>query len=789
MVAFAMLIMWLIYSNSLKSHSQDCDSWLLIGPGGGGKITSITCDPQNKDYVYMTINVGGARRSRDGGKTWEIINRGFNYAAYGNEAQRLMDIAVHPKNSRAVLACSLSGIIYEWKEDEQAWQTVMEHPTVRTDRKGCEFSRFSFDPSNPDVVYVSVGSIQKLILGVSARRTENYWPRIEAGPTIIRGEYNQSRGTWFWREVGSIGMANTGQSGHGGGKFLNIYSVAVNPDNNKELFCMTEKGLYKVGLNAGHVLEATRQITEGLPSLTDKGRRGGMHGGQIAFNPYDAREAYLTAVNLDGDEKAGGVFKSLDGGLSWQRINGGLPGAFNYFDIAFDLQDKTGQTVYIAETHIRVKNSWIKGNLWKTEDGGRSWMAQVAADCSNLKTGWLKVDRKDKFGADFIHAEAGNVFWSAGGGYLFKNEGSVNGRTTWINILTKDLGEGRWATKGSEAIAAAHSIGIDPENTNHIYLPFGDHCFFESKDGGRSVSILADNQDIRRAGNKFDSGTMVVDKENGKWIYMATQGPHQQLIDGGVMFSKDSGHKWRTIGWNLKDSNEDRGAKTDLIVEYNGEKRNLYVANTGSKTVPGGVYVLYDFNPSACNNNLIWKRVFSSKNEPMAGTYRIAALNGFNTLYVAVNQRDGLLYCVKNLKQSGACSETVVRANRRFRRINDLESTSGGSLFMSADEGLFTLGRDGSLTEIRIPAFEEMKQRGYDPLVRAVAAHPGNEKIVYLASEAAGLFKSVDGGKNWNQIDNGLPTGGFVTLQVAPDSDTVYAVSPGSGVWKKTFLQ
>ena len=67
----------------------------------------------------------------------------------------------------------------------------------------------------------------------------------------------------------------------------------------------------------------------------------------------------------------------------------------------------------------------------------------------------------------------------------------------------------------------------------------------------------------------------------------ATQGPHQALEDGGVMYSEDGGATWTTVGGALPRFGSERGlprgAMTDLLVEYAGNQRNLYVANYGKK--------------------------------------------------------------------------------------------------------------------------------------------------------------------------------------------------------------
>jgi hypothetical protein len=157
------------------------DLWELIGPGGGGQITSISLDPYNPDNIYITINIGGARKSTDGGVFWKTINRGFDYETRGQTAHKMMDIAVHPTNSNMLLAAGLQGDIYQSIDGGELWTLSYRHPGSIGEVEFFHYSRFHFSPMDPDLVYITVGSIQRLFIGVDARRTGEFWPKIDTG--------------------------------------------------------------------------------------------------------------------------------------------------------------------------------------------------------------------------------------------------------------------------------------------------------------------------------------------------------------------------------------------------------------------------------------------------------------------------------------------------------------------------------------------------------------------------------------------------------------------------------
>ena len=75
---------------------------------------------------------------------------------------------------------------------------------------------------------------------------------------------------------------------------------------------------------------------------------------------------------------------------------------------------------------------------------------------------------------------------------------TLDAKPSWSNLLTKQVGEDTWTSAGSEAIALAGSIGIDPQDSNNVYFPFGDHSYFKSTNGGQSMKILTTFKDMKK---------------------------------------------------------------------------------------------------------------------------------------------------------------------------------------------------------------------------------------------------------------------------------------------------
>lgn len=740
--------------------------WQLIGPGGGGRMSSITEDPSNPSNLYTTINVGGARRSRDGGNTWEIINSGFAYDLLGKKAQRMADIWVHPTQSNLVLAAGLNGHIYAMDTSKDpVWKLVY---IKQQQQQEIAYGKIVSDPSDPNVAYVGVGSIAKLILGVDANRTGDFWQDIRKAPTILRLRWGGAQ--WNTTEIGAI----AGVPRHPNGAYLNIYSIAVNPVNPKEMFFVTERGLFKGTRDTQEKITTFQPVTNGLPPADD------IHGGKIIFSK-DGTRAYLTVLNLcphpalpastcsDSRTDRGGVFRSIDGGVSWLELTQGNRGLdnlnSNYFDIVFDPKDDN--VIYLAQTAMEKV---VDGTLWRSQDKGDTWSNRI--DKTKFNPGWLPMD---KYGPDFIAPSkfSSNVYWTVGGGNLFKGDDSGIAPPVWTNVMTKQVGLNEWTTAGSEAIALAWSLVIDPKNSDILYLPYGDHSYFKSTNGGNSMKVLVEFKDlINLYQNRGDSGTLVVDELDSNRVYAATQGPHQQLEDGGVMYSKDGGVSWLTVGGALSGDTRSlpRGAMTDLLVEYAGFKRNLYVANYGNEGLGGGLYTLTDVD--GVNN---WVEIFNQD-----FVHAIAVRNNFTILFVGVDKgafANGL-YKLEKIGNQWQVTKGPIDVGGSTVFYDMETGPDTGAIYIATDIGLFVVDSNDQVTLMR--AFAAPSQS-------AVEVHPKNENLIYLAYDSGEVLRSTNRGASWEEISRDIPTQGFVVIKIDPLVDTIYVESPGGGIWKKSY--
>ncbi|MCB0688980.1 MAG: hypothetical protein KDC53_20720, partial [Saprospiraceae bacterium] len=93
-----------------------------------------------------------------------------------------------------------------------------------------------------------------------------------------------------------------------------------------------------------------------------------------------------------------------------------------------------------------------------------------------------------------------------------------------------------------------------------------------------------------------------------------------------------------------------------------------------------------------------------------------------------------------------------------------------------------------------ISNWTELGPQNYSGRVRAIAVHPTDPDIIFVAGVSGGLFKSINAGGSWTPIDDFLPSLSITSILIHPSGpDTMYistgeafsvSTAPGAGIFK-----
>lgn len=715
--------------------------WTSIGPGGGGWLPSMAFAPP--DTLYVGCDVGGVYRSRDGGVTFEIINQGLqNYIVQA--------IAVHPENP-AIVFLGTGGGLYRSTDEGDHWDWMRSgFPPIERYSFSAPITSLAFDPSVPEVVYAGVGDSNHHRYGQG---------------TIYKTEDGGE--SWF---IVNTGPANIHPSAI-------IYSILVHPQDSNTVFASTDYGVYK-SADGGRNWEPKNG---GLPHTDTR---------NLAMHPSDPEVLYLT-VNAPPNESPwlGGVYKSVDGGETWQPKNSGLgkhvgdPGdhrlvTSNYENILINPENP--EVLYVGAI------SWWYAGIYKTTNGGESWRNVVTMN--NVDIGWISyedwgIPQGEAMALDPNDPE--RVFFGDAW-QLFKTEdGGVTWGQTYTNLVSPETVT--WRGRGLET-TVVHAVEVDPTDSNTIYIGYADVGFHKSTDGG--MTFKRSIKGLEHPENIFD---IEVDPDRPNVIYATCGSSATPEWDGSVVRSEDAGRTWQVI--SSPDSGLPDSSVYTLVLDPTSplESRILYAASFSNglyKSEDGGVswvevnnglgengnrfvssIVIHPDDPNLLYAGVDMEEAYSESldRDQYGGVYK--SLDGGSSWIQVDHGMPNVLALVVDVHDP----QTIYAATREYYdNVHDREFAGG--VFRSADGG-----------ETWIMVLE-------DPFVMDVVTDPHHAGVVYAAtgdyphhdqSTGHGVFRSDDSGTSWYPVNEGLTHLAIWTLEIDPlDPATLYLGTGGNGVFK-----
>jgi photosystem II stability/assembly factor-like uncharacterized protein len=255
----------------------------------------------------------------------------------------------------------------------------------------------------------------------------------------------------------------------------------------------------------------------------------------IHFDPFDPRRQFITYTDI-------GLFRSEDGGASWQSSTTGVPEEWlnTTYWLAFDPQVRGRMWSVNSYTHdLPRPKMWrhqdpdnYKGGVCISEDGGKTWRKSNAGMDETAATHIL-VDPKSPAEARVLYV-AGfghGVSKSTDGGknWSLKNQGITQKQPfAWRLSLASD------GTLYVVIARRSEDGSIGNEKDGAVYV---------SKDGAEHW------QPVQLPSGVNGPNAVTIDPATPQRLYLSAwaraAGTHGD--GGGIFFSEDGGRKWRQI--------------------------------------------------------------------------------------------------------------------------------------------------------------------------------------------------------------------------------------------------
>ena len=704
-----------LYSDgSLTSRNFKSLRWRNVGPFRGGRVDAVAGDPTKPLVYYFGAVNGGVWKTANAGATWQNITDGKT------DISSVGAISVAPSDPNVIY---VGGGESELRED-----LTYGNGVYRTTDGGATWHHLGLpnshtitairiDPRDPDRAYVAA-------MGHAF------------GPNSERGVFRTIDGGKSWKRILFLNDS-TGAT-----------DLSLDPTNPRILFAAMWKfqrfpwgmtsgsgrsGLWK-SMDGG---DSWREIThnEGMPK-TLIGKIG------VAVSPANPKRIY---ASVEAKDTSGGIFRSDDGGDTWDRINGDQKFQIRPFYYSKVTADPTNEnTLYVMNLTV-----------WKSIDAGKTF-SRIRVPHGDTHTMW--VDPKDP--NRLINGNDGGATVSQDGGttwssimnqptaqfyhvitdtqWPYRLYGAQQDNST-VSIASRSdngvIGERDWwRVAGCEN---AH-IAVDPRNPDVTYggCYTGILSRYDKRTGqSRDISVWLSNYDgmpAKDVPNRFQwTFPVLLSPHDPRTLYVASQ---------NVWRSNDEGSSWERISPDLS------YADTTTLGRSGGDVH-------GDMTGTEWYATVYALAESPTTKGLLW-----------AGT------------------DDGRVHVTRD--GGGSWQEVTPKGMAKHTRVNGIEPSryDPAVAYMSAtryqlDDFRPYLYRtdDYGRTWTRIDA--GIPVGAYARSIREDVVRRG---LLFAATET-GVYVSMDDGARWEPLQLNLPRVSVRDLRV--HANDLVAATHGRSFW------
>ena len=680
---------------------------------------------------------------------------------------RIHDIEVDPRDPSTIYVGAAAGGIWKTTNHGTTWTPIFDGQPDNT------FGDLAIFAGDSRIIWAGTGE--------QNNRQSSSW-----GGGVYRS--TDAGATWTFvglRESGSIGR------------------VLLHPTNPDIAWVAAVGNLWKPSMERGvfKTTDAGRTWTKVLfvDSLTGAT--------EIAMDPRDPNALYAatyqrlrSAFGFNGGGPGSALWKSLDGGVTWTRIENGIPAG-----------DKGRIGISVSRSMPNVVIATIEhqtaGGTYRSEDAGASWKLASRTN-----------PRPMYFSKPFIDPTNDKNVWLLGVQPSRSEDGGAT-FTTMPNSPTYDLG-----LKDDH-----HVLWIDPSNNKHQLLG-GDGGLHESWDGGYVYNRV----------NNFAVGQfyrIALDDRDPYWVYGGLQdahswmGPSQTNHWLGILNSD-----WKQIGFSDGTSQAvDKAGPRYVYSTSSGGNITRVDALTGDRfeiqpVPPAGETYRYDWVAPVVASQHKAGTVYLGANKLLISRDYGSTWTATQDLTRQVN-RDTLrmagvlntdIHIAKNDGETNFSEITTVAESPLDARILWV-GTDDGNVQLSQDAGKSWTELSSGITGVpsgsfvdRIVASGASKgtayvtfdnhragdfaphvfrttdfgrtwtsvSNGFAPSapVRSITEYPGSANVLFAGTERS-LYFTTDSGAHWTRIAANLPTTRYDDLIIHPRTKDLVIATHGRSLW------
>ncbi|MEL6942432.1 MAG: glycosyl hydrolase, partial [Bacteroidota bacterium] len=669
--------------------------------------------------------------SRSNNENWEL-------AGPTNIGGRISDLSISPSDDEVIYVGAASGGIFKTEDGGENWIPIFDESS------SLSIGDITLAPSNENTIYVGTGE-----------------PNAGGGSLAYDGTgvYKSTDAGTTWD---NIGLSNVGSIG----------KVSVHPNDENVVFVAAmghlfannpERGVYRTA-DGGDTWEQVLFVSDSTGAI------------DLAIHPQNPNIIYaamwerIRRVNYRQYHGAtSGIYRSTDGGDTWEELTNGLPTAPNEKGrIGIDISLSNPDVLYASY----AQSSGHLQGVYRTEDGGNNWVERSTSGITSVPFMWW-------FGNLFIDPTNENTVYYLG----FNAHKSTDGGQSWQRAF-------------SGVHVDQHALCFSANNSDFVLLG-NDGGLYKSTNGGRN-NIKINNLPItqfytceidasqpqRLYGGTQDNSTMrtmtgalddweiisggdgfrtLVDPNDNRYVYTESQ-------YGGFIRSTDGGNSFRNATTGIR-SQDRRNWNTPVIFDPNNTS-TLYLGASrlykSTNRAASWTALSPDLTDGSGNGNLVYGTITAIDVSPVEG----------EVIYVGTD--DGNVWVSKD----AGSSWKDIKTNIPKRWITNIQADPNiaGHAYLTVsgfryNSNLAHVFRTEDYGETWIDISSNLPDVPVNDIVKnSITEH------LYIATDI-GVFFSVDDGISWEFLGTELPNVPIIDLDLEADANLLVAATYGRSLY------
>ena len=707
---------------------------------------------------------------------------------------RVVDMDVVESDPFTMYVASATGGIFRTRDNGVTWEPVFEREAVHSVGDIAVFQ------PNPNLIWVGTGE--------RANRQSVGWGD---------GVYKSTDAGKSWTNVGLKESRHIGR-------------IQLHPTNPDIVYVAAqgsvwgpggERGLYRT-LDGGKTWTRTLHVDDDT-GVTD-----------VAMDWRDPNILYAasyqrrrSAFGFNGGGPGSALWKSTDGGATWTRLTGnGLPdGEYGRIGIAVYRKDPSIVYASIEQgTRYNASTAYInrKGGLYRSNDRGRSWRFMTDWNPRPMYASQPTIDPNDDRRIYMLNSYS----YSDNGGETFTSPRTTthgDDRFVWVNprdsrhvVKLDDGGIGISFDRGlkflyvtSLPISQYYRVAVDNAHPYNVYGGLQDNgCWVGPSASWTSGGILNEHWSRLCGGDGFYA---VPDPKDPRVVFSSSQFLGLQRNDTRTWQVQDirPGDPTGAIGdrrnWNTWGKNTPEQVLGNAMHPANWDAPVLISPHDPATIYAGGKHLF-----RSRDRGLTWQDLGDMTSGVDRATLPLMGkMPDENTLSIddgvpyypgttAIAEsprRRGVLYVGSDdgrFRISMDDGKTFETAETRFPGLPQTSWFSGIEASRHADGTVYVVVDNHRSNDFKNYVYKSTdfgktftsigSNLPADRVARAIREDHKNPGVLYLGTEF-GLFITVDGGQQWVELKNNMPTLAFNDLTIQTRDNDLVLASHGRGIW------